>query len=501
MPVDKWGHKFLYLSKTGGFSWFQNDNFREDEKDGMLRLGKETDDCELIDEDTGEWEFPYLSDGDGLALSGPTGHHSGGESHGCEGFAYMVDGQFESDPPTFRFRKEMYHVNYDTDPKTGTWSHPLVPDRVSDSNNWYGYGWVRYNRKDGAKGTGHNTDDSVVCECWWNPDPEADPTNWVMLKRTEDKGGWGDGGESCDGDEDQIGVWTNIQFRFKSSSSDFSLHPIYPETNEGDNIHSIGDSDMSFQDCVDRGYGYKPDVPRDVEMKCVFKAFDNGQYRFKNISLREIDPTKSFGDDSENPPDNQPGSTTTIQGTLKLQNDINQNRTSSACAGAGGGGSGGSSKFYEVPVVEERALSDSTTFENRTRIVEHVSSSGSVVYGKIIKQIDIPLRKQGTPGASPTVHMKIWSSGGSVIYDSPTTFDPSTFTTSFVSKTFDFSGNTHVMVVGDRVGVEYTGTSSSNYVMAGYSDTNAVVNTTYQQYEAGVHESISDRELAMDMWE
>jgi hypothetical protein len=82
----------------------------------MVRLGKELDRVEVINSSTGEWEFPYLTDGDGLDLSGPTGHHSGGETHGCQGFTYMSDTNLMTNPPKFRFRKETYHVNYKDHP-------------------------------------------------------------------------------------------------------------------------------------------------------------------------------------------------------------------------------------------------------------------------------------------------------------------------------------------------------------------------------------------------
>ena len=155
MPEDKWGIPHFYPpAKTAGvtgaghpFEWYQNNNFRVDEDSGMLRLGKETADCHLINSSTGEWEFPYLTDGDGLSISGSTGHHSGGVTHGCQGFTYMCDGKFDISPPSFRFRKETYHVQYNNDPQTGVWTSPFATGPVA--NNWKGYGWVRYNKKDG----------------------------------------------------------------------------------------------------------------------------------------------------------------------------------------------------------------------------------------------------------------------------------------------------------------------------------------------------------------
>jgi len=494
MPSDKWDNPFFYPTKVGGFTWFQKDNALDDK---MFHWGKEIDRVEVT-ESEGKFMFPFLADGDGISLSGSTGHHTGGEEHGCQGFAYMVDNTWDTNPATFRFRKEMYHVHYITDPKTGTWTSPTFNFKIQD-HGWVGLGWCRYNKKDGRSAG----KDSVICEAWGNPDPVADPTNWVMLKRTEDKGGWGDGGSGCDGEDDQVGTWGNLQFRFKSSSSDFSLHP-FPE-GENQRWNSIGGENMSFADTEARGYGFHPDDVRDVEMKCWLKKDGtDGDCFFKHLSLREIDPTISFDDTPTTPPEPPVEQTTTLQGNFKLQWDINQLRTS-ACAGAGGGGGGGggNTKFYEVYTLEgigtDKELSDSSTWQNRKRLVMSPANSSSVFKGKLPIQLDIPLKKAGTPGASPVINAKIWSSGGTVLYTSPTTIDPTTLTTSYVLKVFDFSTNTHVLVVGDRIGIEYTGTSSSNYVLGSYQGT-AYPNTDYYQYE-GTSWQLKSRRLVMDVWE
>ena len=507
MPTDKWSIPFIYptalhagITGTGtAFFWQQANDIFDDNESGMVRLGKEHDDVQVINSSTGEWEFPYLADGDGLSVSGPTGHHSGGETHGCQGFTYMCDGNFDANPPSFRFRKETYHVQYNNDPQTGVWTSPFATGPVA--NNWKGVKWIRYNKKDGRSAG----KDSVICEYWWNDAPGTDIKNWKMLKRTEDKGegisNWGVAA-TCDGDAYQVGTWSNIQFRFKSSSSDFSLHPLIPEGEDDPNVHSIGGEDMSFADSENRGYGKRADMPRDIEMTCLFKwdAGGDGKCHFKNISLREIDPTLAFDDDqSTPPPGEEPTNTQTIQGKIKFLWDLNTSRVS-ACAGTGGGGgAGGSTKFYTVTGTSDKELSDSSTFQNRTAIEMSPANSSSVFTGKLVKQIDIPLKKVGTPGASPVINMKIWNSAGGVVYTSTTNLDPSTLTTSYVTKTFDFSSNTHALVVGDYIGVSYTGTSDTSYVVAGYTGT-STANTNYYQYEGGVLDP-KTRSLGMDVWE
>jgi hypothetical protein len=507
MPEDKWGIPYWYPTKTtagitnsgSGFFWEQNNNFRVDEDAGFLRLGKETDDCELIDLATGTWEFPYLTDGDGISISGSTGHHSGGEEFGCEGFTYMCDCDFEVNPPRFRFRKETYHVQYDDHPD-GEWSHSSATGPVT--NNWKGLGWVRYNKKDGrAPGK-----DSVICEVWWNDNPTANIKNWVMLKRVEDKGegitNWGVSEAVCDGDPYQVGTWSNIQFRFKSSSSDFSLHPLIPETNDGENVHSIGEANMSFSDSEARGYGKRADMPRDIEMKCLFKwdAGGAGKCHFKNISLREIDPTKSFGDDPTNPdPSEQPSDPTTIQGFFEFKQDINHSRTSSCMVGGGGGGN----LFYNIVGDTDVPISNNSAFSNRTSVYEYLNTSSSDIIGIICKLLIVPLKKVGTPGASPVITAKIYNYAGTLVYTSPTTIDPTTLTTSLVDYTFSFSTNTRAFVSGDSIGIGYLGTSSSNYIVARYQASSTVNDTRYAEYRSNEtgFTTYGSRELACKMYQ
>jgi hypothetical protein len=387
-----------------------------------------------------------ITGGDGqntLSISGPTGHHT--SSNCCQGFSYMFNISYTDSTPIMRFRKEMWHVSYHSLPE---FTDPRLTFKLS-GHGYVGLGYVRYNKKDG-RGTGK---DSVILEGWFNPDPVANIKNWFMVRRYEDKGGWGNDGDDCDGAADQVGTWGGEHFRIKSndSSADFTV---------------------------------------------------------KHLSLREIDPSLDFDDTPTEPPPTgggggggTPTETTTVQGVFKIQNDINTYRTS-ACAGTGTGGGApggtGNTIFYSVDAFNDKELSNTTAFDKRTRIAMRADNSSSVFKGKLPIQVDIPLKKVGSPTAG-LVHMKIYSSSGSQVYDSPTTINPSTLTTSYVKKTFDFSTNTHVLTTGDWIGVQYTTSSDSDYVVAGYAG-NATANTTYGQFEDGTWD-VKTRSLAMDVWE
>jgi len=302
-------------------------------------------------------------------------------------------------------------------------------------HGWFGVKFINYIKEVSGKKIRH-------LETWYNADGLGQI--WKLVLVDEDTGGWGDSGGTCGGDDDQILAWGNARVMYRWD-------------------------------------------------------YDSTDLKFRNLSIREIDPFAQFDENPTDPenPDTNPEDIITFTSTLKLQRHINYN-DGIGCGIAGGGGGGGSIKFYTVSVNTDKELSDSSTFQNRKRVVMSPTNSSSDFNNETPHQVDIPLKKIGTPGASPVINCKIWNSAGTVLYTSPTNLDPTTLTTSYVSKTFDLSGNTHSLVVGDRIGIEYTGTSSSNYVVFGYQGT-AYPNTTYYQYEGTTWETKS-RRLAMDVW-
>jgi hypothetical protein len=163
------------------------------------------------------------------------------------------------------------------------------------------------------------------------------------------------------------------------------------------------------------------------------------------------------------PPVDQPTTTSTIKGSFKMLRDINVQHNS-PCAVIG------LKAFYSclsatAGLIDDYKISDHTFTQNRKRVGERIWDASSAMIGHIPKQLDCYLAKAGSPGASPTVDAKIWDNNGVVKYTSPTHEDPSGLTTSLAIRTFDFSTNTRALKEGDRIGVEYLGTSNVDYVL------------------------------------
>ena len=488
MPLDIWGIPLLYPSKPGGFYYTQSDDVQNDTahfeadstevptsgggsftfqtngptafqlaKNSGIFNGNAIGGCNMDFTATESRGYAYKADdprdielkfiisfeegGDnGLSISSTAGSHS---SDGCcSGNAYMFNVQYNVNPAEFRFRKEMWHVDYTTDPVTGEANtHDDFDFKFMGHGN-IGLAFVRYNIKDGVS-SGH---DSVKLEGWGCPDPDADIQNWIKILETEDKGGWGDSGSDCNGDDDQVSPWAAGKYRVKSND-------------------------------------------------------DGGKYIVKHLSLREIDPNGSFDQTPDDPPDpgDEPPEPTTIQGTWSTQWDVNQLRSSPCAGSGGGGGGGGSTKFYTKSVASDTELSNSSTFLNRTAVGCYGTSASSVLVGKIIKQIDIPLKKVGSP-TTPNITVTIYDASDNLVYTSPTTISPASLTTSYTTQTFDCSTNTVVMATNYAIEVDFDTTSDTDYVVTGYGS-DSIANTRYYNWESGALSAFTTRDWACDMWQ
>ena len=215
-----------------------------------------------------------------------------------------------------------------------------------------------------------------------------------------------------------------------------------------------------------------------------------------------------------------PGNLETFSGVLSFKRDINMMRTST-CAGTDlppvdpgdppvdpppPPGTGGTAKFYIVTgTSNQKEISNESSSDDRTIIAEKIDSSSSAMNGKLLKQADVLLKKEsGTTAVTPLIYFKIWNAANTVVYTSPTTFTPNSLTTSFVGKTFDCSTNTHTLVVGDYVGVEFTGTDPDEFIWTAYvtSDSGSTGSSnSHSIYKEGSsYDNQTSRRCSFTLW-
>src|SRR5215510_13452345 len=222
---DKWGNKFFHPSKVGGYFFQMQDNpksqmgivFSNGKFDfpggGVIQMNPEdtttfsvgrnvngfTDSiggCAMDfmhtehrtyaykENDVRDIEYKFwvkvdaTDDGEPLNISGPTGHHPSNTENCCQGFAYLITIDVTTNPTTFVFRKEMMHKTYFRSPE-GTFTHSAANFSIRGANKYVGLGFCRFNDPQAP-----NT--SVILEVWFNPDPEADVNNWVLVKQIKD---------------------------------------------------------------------------------------------------------------------------------------------------------------------------------------------------------------------------------------------------------------------------------------------------------------------------
>ena len=349
-------------------------------------------------------------------MKGPTFHHH--QDPCCSGHAYGVR-FFFAGALTIQFFKEIYHSHYESRP-----SDPIATDfaTIMDGQD-HNLKFVRYNKViNGIQG--------VVLEAY--VDFDADGKNFVKVGETVDVGGWNDGGDQCNGDDDQILTWGSgwAMFRWDASSTDL---------------------------------------------------------KFKDWSTREIDPTISPEQSPTDPIDTR-GDETALVIPLVLTFDVNALRDN-PCAVAGGGPPPPppSEPFYSAPIDSNnpKILSNTSGNDFRKRAAAWITDTGSDAYNKKPVSCDFALAKVGTPAAA-SVFSKIWDSANNVVYTSPTSYTDASLTTTLTYKNFDYSTNTRFLKVNDRIGVEYINADGSNYVITCYISDIAGNGTKQSQYEGSV---------------
>ena len=135
--------------------------------------------------------------------------------------------------------------------------------------------------------------------------------------------------------------------------------------------------------------------------------------------------------------------------------------------------------------------------------MQKITGSSSPCVGKILKQADVLLRKEsGTNDLTPLINFKIWDANNNVIFTSPTTFTPNELGTTFSGKTFLCDANTHVFKVGDKCGIEWTGTDPNEFIWTAYSTSSGTgTAASHEQYKEGSsYDDQSSRNMSMTLW-
>jgi hypothetical protein len=254
MVDDKFGVKQIYATKPGGETWFLSDNPSSDSRfkpdgsvkgnandgfyvgdNGQIRHGvyttagynesaASTDHGKCASrgymQDPKDWRNVEItgyiyhqnpSSGDEYVWYARGGRHTDPKPW-CRGSAYKAALGFDGKT---RFAKEQWHVSY----VFTEWQDGIG----SIKNKWVGLKMCLYN-------VGSN---SVKMEIWVDKDNN---NTWEKIDENLDDGGWGDEGEECDGDADQIITWGGPIATFRWDSVDdckwkkFSVREIEPNS-------------------------------------------------------------------------------------------------------------------------------------------------------------------------------------------------------------------------------------------------------------------------------
>jgi hypothetical protein len=129
--------------------------------------------------------------GENFAWYGRGGRHTGsGNPEGCEGSSIKGDLYYDG---RVRFAKEQWHVSYVfTDHK-----RPMN----SIEGKWVGFKTIMWNMEQGGETV-------LKMEIWVDKNEDGNEDGpWEKVDENIDAGGWGDEGEECGGEPDQIITW------------------------------------------------------------------------------------------------------------------------------------------------------------------------------------------------------------------------------------------------------------------------------------------------------
>jgi len=227
---------------------------------------------------------------------------------------------------------------------------------------------------------------------------------------------------------------------------------------------------------------------------------DGPAVKWRKLSIREINVEGSF--DTSTPP--PPSSTGTLSAKFRDIFNIGIRTSGDSCTGAASGTAPFVLKYDCETGTAEREISDSTTFSNRTRVMEVCKNSSSSLFGIKPRKVEISIAKVASPGGNAKV--AIWDQNdnevvvlGTVAVNSLST-DFSTEQT-FYNETAPASLPNGIEA-GWAIGVEYLGTGDVNYVKVRYDGSNPIdgANSVYANLEANARDEKSTRDLRMKVY-
>lgn len=358
--------------------------------------------------------FKFDIGSNGFSISVCTGHHASGGNACCQGHAYMVTVEPSESPYSFRFRKEMWHVSYHDSPEGDFTSNEFD---VNKDNVWVGLGLVRYNKKV----NNDPEDDQVVLELWANPDPESEIKNWHRLKTIVDKkgNGWGNDGDECDGDKDQVLTWSGPKNRFKTNADSGTVQAKMLSMREIDPLGTVDPGGGTGGGGEVGGGGIAPEPPNPPTVGTIFRDWIMPY----NIITFPDDACKSGTD----------------TGTLTPFYNVIDNGSSSNLH----------RDRYRVCMVANGSASKFVGKKPR-RVRMWLSTSGTAPDG----EVTAVLRKNNTDEVAVTFALTAVDG-----VPTPPPLNAMALTSTKSQYTFENLTSTYTWQVGDRLCVEYSGNS------------------------------------------
>jgi hypothetical protein len=227
---------------------------------------------------------------------------------------------------------------------------------------------------------------------------------------------------------------------------------------------------------------------------------DDKAVSWRKLAIREIDVTKTFGSTGEPTPGGTAG-TVAVRFTDLF--NIGTRTFGDSCTGVPLGIAEFVPVYSVTTSTAESSLSDDAApiHKNRTRIMQRVKNTDSVLFGVKPRKVEVQLKKVASPGGN--CKCAIWDKDGNEVV-SLGELGVNSFSTDYsTTQTFynEEAPNSLPDGIKDEwfIGFEYLGTSSNDYIMARYDGNNPIdgSNSIYSHVEADVPAEFTNRDLRM----